>query len=1152
MAANATLPESLHQRIQAVAVRVRWLRVVRGLGLLVLVLTLGAAAALLADQAWQLGVLLRRGLLAGWLGLGATSLYLGLIRPLGRRLAPADLAAVIEQQYPQLQESLTSSVELANRSHAGNGSPQLIARLIEETEAQTSRLDFLPAVPADRAVLLAGLAALALMLFVAPALVWSRQWTELNQRFFQPWLSAADLAPFGLEVSPGNKPMARGEALTITCRAVPRQKGALLPSSLDLVLIDTVGREIRQSMERREGATFAFGQERVLADFRYRVEAGDVHSATYQVQAIPRVELARNSPTVRVVPPEYARETKTLAFRPEPVQGLVDLTVLKHSELQFEVRFSRAAVAATFHWKPDDSQVLWFQEELKLSDDRLSGMIALKVDQPGSYRLLLDAEHGIRNEISGAHIAVRPDRPPQFIDGSVKFSGRPQPPGTMLNYERLVLDFRLKDDVGVQRADLEYFRVGRTQRDKEVSVESIPLAERGALESAGRLEFHLAGRFQDGDEVYYRLRGQDGLPTNLGGPNVAYYPTPLWYYPVDRWLKFKVIGQGNNQKQQDILADRDDLNSRLEDLKADLLKEQRGVYKMRQETRRDRELDPAQNERLMQLGQDNKSAGKTLEDIARQAEEMPELQKLADQARDVVQKEMRRTEQNLQTAGKPRQPAAEREQQLLQAEKNLDVALQRLEELKKENEQLAQQRLDQARVEQLADREKQLSDQAKELAARDPGSATEAKKELERLQLEQEQLAKELQRLAKESETVRNALEDARAEEARQLADKARQLAEAERELAKSGNQADPQPLAELARQQEELARQTQRFVEETRKAAELSKTPLPKLEQAQQAADALKKGDSTEALIRQTQAANDLERLANDLKSTPSQEQADKARQLAQKQRDLREAVRGAEQKQAQKPAGQNNPPPDQARQQELQRQTGDLKEELQRLAQQPNRSAPAQQSLEQAADATKQAQQAMKQAGEESRSGRSVPAQQMQQQAAKDLDRAAQQAAKAASLQTAGRPGNPQPEQAQAGKAVQQAQGQMSQAQGQLRQGQAKDAQAAMERASQALQQAARQLAKQAQGPQVKQAGQPNQSSRTSPMGAPPGGSPNDQALDLDLKKYGVKSWGELSGELRTRIVQDLKARYGEDSAQMIKAYFEQIAGAKQTPLR
>ena len=48
--------------------------------------------------------------------------------------------------------------------------------------------------------------------------------------------------------------------------------------------------------------------------------------------------------------------------------------------------------------------------------------------------------------------------------------------------------------------------------------------------------------------------------------------------------------------------------------------------------------------------------------------------------------------------------------------------------------------------------------------------------------------------------------------------------------------------------------------------------------------------------------------------------------------------------------------------------------------------------------------------------------------------------------------------------------------------------------------------------------------------------------------MKQYAGKRWGELPGELQTRIIQDMKARYGDDYARIIKLYFEQLADTKR----
>jgi hypothetical protein len=44
--------------------------------------------------------------------------------------------------------------------------------------------------------------------------------------------------------------------------------------------------------------------------------------------------------------------------------------------------------------------------------------------------------------------------------------------------------------------------------------------------------------------------------------------------------------------------------------------------------------------------------------------------------------------------------------------------------------------------------------------------------------------------------------------------------------------------------------------------------------------------------------------------------------------------------------------------------------------------------------------------------------------------------------------------------------------------------------------------------------------------------------------------KRWGDLPGDLRTRLVQQMKARYGDDYARSIKLYFEQLADTRRRP--
>jgi hypothetical protein len=44
--------------------------------------------------------------------------------------------------------------------------------------------------------------------------------------------------------------------------------------------------------------------------------------------------------------------------------------------------------------------------------------------------------------------------------------------------------------------------------------------------------------------------------------------------------------------------------------------------------------------------------------------------------------------------------------------------------------------------------------------------------------------------------------------------------------------------------------------------------------------------------------------------------------------------------------------------------------------------------------------------------------------------------------------------------------------------------------------------------------------------------------------------KPWGELPGDVRAQLTQELKARYGAEYARAIKLYFEQLAKRKPPP--
>ena len=447
MSATVTLPSSLRTRLTAIHRRLRFLRAVRGLGLLVVVLGLFAATTVLADRWLDLSALTRQILFSVWLVVGVGLLLRSVVAPLFRRIDTEALAAAIEEKYPDLGERLTSAVELADTEVEGHGSPILIALLLEEAATRSESLDFRPAVPARRAGVVVALAALTGLLLAAPALVWPQPYRHLARRFFRPWNVAPVPASYDIAVTSGDVIAARGRSVPLSARVTPRNETIALPETATLVVVESNGKETRQAMPRAENGEFTLDYK-VLGDVSYRIEAGEVVSDSHRVTAITPVELAAESPTVTLTPPAYARPVK----EEEAFQGLVDLSPLQHSEIRFDFRFTRPAVAAYLEFIRDSKgSENVARHPLILSADRQAASFTMPALKEGKYRLMLEAEHAIRTELPGGTIHVQLDQPPSVP----RFVGREEL-HSVLPYERIPLEIEAADDIAVAGCELEY------------------------------------------------------------------------------------------------------------------------------------------------------------------------------------------------------------------------------------------------------------------------------------------------------------------------------------------------------------------------------------------------------------------------------------------------------------------------------------------------------------------------------------------------------------------------------------------------------------------------------------------------------------------------------------------------------------------------
>src|SRR5262249_27558343 len=146
---------------------------------------------------------------------------------------------------------------------------------------------------------------------------------------------------------------------------------------------------------------------------------------------------------------------------------------------------------------------------------------------------------------------------------------------TLHPYDGVAIELSLSDDVGIGSAEVEY-QINKASAKRE----PIPLEAPGAQKTNGSLLFQLAGKVKDGDEVRYRIRVADNrsVPEAKLGPNVVYYPAD------NRWRTLKVTKQAESAQERDILAQRDDVNRKIDAIKQQIVKEKAAVEKFQEQT----------------------------------------------------------------------------------------------------------------------------------------------------------------------------------------------------------------------------------------------------------------------------------------------------------------------------------------------------------------------------------------------------------------------------------------------------------------------------------------------------------------------------------------------------------------------------------------
>ncbi|MEP3482012.1 MAG: DUF4175 family protein [Fuerstiella sp.] len=422
----------------------------------------------------------------------AVATYRFVWRPLKTRGNTLDLAWSLEAQRPELQETLTSTLLLAdNQQPAAAALVEAVAaqanrNLADCRDDSATRRDMrIPALAASSCVVVATLCFAVWPQYLAPSL--SNVMAPWNIRQL-PYLTAT--------ISPGDIAVAQGEALAVSAWG----------HDLDSCLLEFM--EGDQVLSSTPMTATKIGNEatallpKLTTDRTYRVRSGSCVSNNYRITVHPRPVVTSAKATLQF--PQYTGiESATIDDLSAPMAAvpgtLVNFSVETNNPTpNTRLMFGNQKQPPAKTVPTKDSW--WHHWDLPVDSERV---------QAGHLELI--SEHDVSSEPFSFEIRTLPDQLPTVsIKTPTLQQLTVQPDG------RLPISFKAADDFGVQSIEI-LFQTGETNPQREVILQD-PAAASHAAEYVFAPQQH---DLEVGDQLVLWFVATDNRTDEYGGAQTA-------------------------------------------------------------------------------------------------------------------------------------------------------------------------------------------------------------------------------------------------------------------------------------------------------------------------------------------------------------------------------------------------------------------------------------------------------------------------------------------------------------------------------------------------------------------------------------------------------------------------------------------------------
>ena len=742
----SALPKPIARTLRAAGSRIRRIVLVRGV-FAVLAAALISILCIMAVDAMVtiLNPWVRWGLWACGVAATAIVAWQSLVRPLSRKLTPALLAGLIERNHPELEERLSTVVELmASPDSLAEGSDLLMQVVTEAAVKDTGRLsmkrEFTARTVRPRFLLAAGALGVLLVLFT----FWRGNVSRLFLRAIAPAAEVDNVYAENLRVLPGSAVVLRGAPFAVELAVLGGFPGQ---AYVRTGKPDGTGRESSERMVQLSADEEGVRRYRhdigaVEGSFRYRVVCGSAVTRHYDVLAVE--------------PPDFTNATATLEF---PAYTATSPRTLPPDSREIAaVAGTRVTLRAT-PLRPLHGALLLPDGADRPAEPNFEGNLEWTFEMAegmgGTWGIRVWDDNGFTNSPAAFPLSVVPDAPPAFT-----FDSPTNRTFELPAYGRIPLQYTIEEDFGFSAPPQLQYSVGGGRWE---NARSLPVEE-SALEGvwSGEGDASLGGiPLGNALNVRFRVAVSDNYPSDRGGPHVAYSPV----------LTVRLDGDRRTLGRQRLDAAKDSAAKSVDDVRKSIAAALQKARDAKAEANAKR--DQTALDRIAQSKEKIGEGIQTAEKLARDALSGP-LDSLAPETKELLETKLRPALEAADEAAaatpEGRVPAID---ELI---RRLSEAEAGVAELNKELQKAFEEMKKAEEMAEMADRQKALAEEA----ARKDSMTPEERAAWEQKQAE---LEKELERRLAELEKQGDPLAEQQKEAAR-AADEMERLAELQKKLA--------------------------------------------------------------------------------------------------------------------------------------------------------------------------------------------------------------------------------------------------------------------------------------------------------------------------------------------------------------------------------